>query len=171
MAPVYATLADLRSWLGVDPGDPLPNNTTDADATRYLRQSSNLVTRACSAAVYATTDAGVPTDATKAAACQEATLTQTEAWIITGLDPAKGTGQVRLPVQSKSASSGGLSVTYGSGDATQMLLAGGTELIPAAWDILAAAGLLTTAVQSGGAPRDTFLVGTRYSLTTGQLEP
>lgn len=172
MPIVYATLADLRAWMSLGPADPFPWGVTDADATRYLRTGSSLVTRAVEGAIYQTTADGIPLDATKATAMHDATCTQAEAWITAKIDPSLGTDQIALPVKSKSASGGGLSVTYGDADARLRLLASGVALIPQAVDYLRQAGLLvTTVVHSGGPARDTWIVGTEYRLTTGELIP
>lgn len=158
MTTTYATTAELKAFLGLDPGDPDP-----ANATRYIRTASGLVTEAILAAVYRVDENGVPTDATKAAACRDATLIQVEAWIASGIDPALGTAQVKRAVKTKAASNGGLSVTYDAPDPRHHQLAEARELVAEAVVPLRVNGLLTTAVQHVGAGNpDTFLTGTLY---------
>lgn len=161
MATTYATTADLRAHLELAPGDPDP-----ANATRYLRTASGLVSEAIIAAVYRVDENGVPTDATKAAACRDATLIQVEAWIVAGIDPALGTAQVKRAVKTKAASNGGLSVTYDDADPRQWTLAAGRELVPEAVVPLRVNGMLTAAVQHDGVGMpDTFLTGTVYGIS------
>ncbi|MFG2650960.1 hypothetical protein [Streptomyces sp. NPDC048436] len=80
MARVYATPEQLTAWTGA----PAP-----ADAERLLARASEDVDDALHTALYATDDAGMPTDPALAAALGEAVCAQVEYRLATGDD---GTG-------------------------------------------------------------------------------
>lgn len=170
-APIYANPAELAEYMTGDPeATPLP-----IYAPR-LRSASRLVTKAIESAVYAVDGDNWPTDLDKLDAVHEATMEQASAWITNDIDPAAGVGQLKRTVKSKSLTggAGGASVTYDDDPAAQLrvLLATGVELTPTAWAILEAAGLVSNRVAvTGSGARDTYLVGTPYDITTGQLQP
>lgn len=174
MSPIYATPDELAKYITGDPGA-----TAGANAALYtlrIRSASRLVTKATETATYSTDGDLLPTDTLKRDAMREATCEHASAWITSGIDPAAGTAQLSRVVESKSLSGPGgtASVKYASdaGASHRTLLAEGQELVPAAWDILAAQGLVTPRVSvTGSGGRDTYLVGTAYDITTGQLQP
>lgn len=175
MTTTYATPDDLRTFMGMDPGAPFPDGLTDATVVRYLRTASALVAGAIQGKVYAVDANGLPTDPAYRTAVGQAAMTQAEAWITTGIDPLRGVAQPAVmasrPVKSKSASGGGLSVTYGDPDPSLYALARADALLPVAWGVLDMAGLISTGVQTTAYGRDVSLVGTEYRLTTGELLP
>lgn len=168
--PIYATPDELAVYITGDPGAE-----AGADAATYtvrIRQASRLVQHAIQSAVYATEN-DLPTDVGKRDAVREATMEHASAWLAANIDPAAGAGQLARGVQSKSLSGPGgtASVTYtaDAGETHRLLLAEGQELTPAAWLILENAGLVSNRVSVIGEGRDVYLVGTEYSITTGQL--
>lgn len=167
----YATAADLRTRLGIAAEDPWPNSATEQKVARYLRLGSELVADATVSAVYSVDTAGLPTEQPKAAAMREAALDMAEAWVLSGIDPALGTNQLKRAVKQKSLSGGGASVTYDSADSGQVVLAQGDALLERAARRLWRAGLVSTAVGTLPAGRDTHIVGTEYRLGTGELLP
>lgn len=173
-APIYATPDELAAYITGDPEAEAGENT--ATYTLRIRQASRLVQSAIASAVYAVDGDNLPTDASKLAAVQEATCEQASAWITADIDPAAGTAQLARGVKSKSLSGPGgtASVTYEAdrGEAYRVLLAEGQELTPSAWSILDNAGMVSNRVTvAGSGVRDTYLVGTEYDITTGQLKP
>ncbi|AZG43448.1 hypothetical protein [Gordonia insulae] len=74
---VYATNAELVTWIGSEP------DTDDVD--RMLRQASILVGRACRNDLYDTVPSGKPSDDDLAAAMRDATCAQVEQWIEAGV--------------------------------------------------------------------------------------
>lgn len=160
MPTVYATLADLRAFYGVAPGDPLP--VDDATATRYLRLASGLVALDIRGALYNTNPAGAPTDPEVIDPTRDATLTQAAAWIDSGIDPSRGSAQLRGAIKSKALSGGGASVTYDTPDPRLVVLAEARRLTDDAWLILYQAGLITTAISDGSAGDVRIVAGMGY---------
>lgn len=166
-APVYATVEELQESLG-------ESGVAPSTYPVRLRQASRLVTRNMTATYKTDTD-DYPTDEDQREAAREATLAQAGAWLTNGINPTAGPTQVKRGVKSKSLSGPGgtASTTYDDDQAAEWLniLAGGEELIPSALQILVDANLTTNRVTAAGKGRDTFLVGTAYDLTTGELQP
>lgn len=80
---VYATPADLDTWLG----EPGPDN-----ATSLLRRASILVASATSNDVYDTQPNGLPADDDLIEALRDATCAQAETWQASDADPVAGAG-------------------------------------------------------------------------------
>lgn len=135
MARVYATPAQLATWLG-------PAQASPADPDRALRAASRRVDRMLLTAWYDTDNVGMPTEADVIEALMEATCEQVAHQIRTG-DPY-GTGSAGAYA---SLSIGGLALTKAAG-ATGGTSGGpgGSPLSPEAWEILRQAGL------TGGEP-------------------
>ena len=138
---VHATASDLTAWTGT---------TAPANATALLRSASLLVDEATVTAVYATDDTGKATDTTVLGALRDATCAQAAAWAALGVDPVAGPAQQgATPVSSKTLGSG--SVSYDTSAAASVTVQTAraravTELADDARRILAAAGLLRTAI-------------------------
>lgn len=157
----YATVDELKTFLGIAPGDPAP-----ANAEPYLRIASGLVADTIAGAVYPVA-AGLPTKAEHITATRDATCTQVEAWITTGIDPRLGVQQVAPTVKSKGLA--GATVTYADAvrDPQVYALASGNVLIENAWGILNRAGLVSAKVGSatGGRMDQFFTPYPPYDLT------
>ena len=127
---IYATSAELTTWLGV---------AAPANATTLLRSASILVHRATLTAIYDVDAAGLPTDADQLAAFRDATCSQVATWIALALDPAKGAAGAAKVVTSKSI--GSASITYAVTAAAAAMANAATDLSQEALLILADAGL------------------------------
>lgn len=137
--PIYATTSDLQTWMGS--AVTLPGN-----AAQMLQLSSMRVSEATRLIWYATNPDGTPSDATQAAAFNQATCADAAALIEAGIDPNAGLVSI---VSVESASSiGSAHITMNATDATnaaqskELLLRG---LAPYARMILRSAGLTPTA--------------------------
>jgi hypothetical protein len=159
MPLLYATTDELATW--VAPAAP------PADGGALLRTASALVADAIAASIYAADRDGYPSNPGVRGAVRDATLAQAGTWAATGIRPGRGADQVARPVQSKSLSGGGQSVTYGSGDAALLALASGTSLTDEALGYLRRAGLL----QQGGRVRDARAVGYRAPVSVREYDP
>ena len=135
---IYATTAELTTWLGV---------AAPANAAALLRSASILVHRATMTAIY-DVDAitSLPTDADQLAAFRDATCSQAASWIALAIDPAKGAAGVKS-VTSKSIGSASISYANAqaiSNAAVSALADAATSLCQEALLILAQAGLLSS---------------------------
>jgi len=165
--PIYATAAELAAYVDPDATEPTPV----PKATVLLRRASQLVLDATANARYTTNAAtGLPTLHRVREAMREATLEQASAWVAAGLDPSLGVAQLPRTVASKSQ--GSVSVSYqqdAATDAERRALAAGDSLTSAARSILAAAGLISSALNVT-AGTETFPVRVDpYNPLTGAL--
>lgn len=127
---IYATTAQLTTWLGV---------ASPSNATSLLRSASILVRRATLTAVYDIATGGMPTDADLVAALKDATCSQAATWIALAIDPAQGVAGAGKVVAAKSI--GSASVTYATVNAAQAMADASEFLSQEAWLILSDVGL------------------------------
>jgi hypothetical protein len=136
---VHATVTDLAAE---------PWSVTADNAVVLLRLASRLVDQATMTAIYAVDGTGRATDADVLAVLRDATCAQAAAWATLGIDPIKGRADDSgtAAVASKTIGSG--SIAYDRSGAVltaQARQEAATTLAPEAWQILAAAGLLSPA--------------------------
>ena len=128
---IFATDADVEKWMG----EPLDGRSVDA----LLRRASSLVQRAVRSARFAVTPAGMPQDPDIEEALRDATCEQVTVWLENDVNPVE-VASAAAPVTSSSI--GDASVNYGDSSASNAAKDNvATELHPAAFDILANAGL------------------------------
>ena len=128
---IFATDADVEKWMG----EPLDGRSVDA----LLRRASSLVQRAVRSARFAVTPAGIPQDPDIEEALRDATCEQVTVWLENDVNPVE-VASTAAPVAASSI--GDASVNYGDSSASNAAKDNtATELHPAAFDILANAGL------------------------------
>ena len=128
---IFATDADVEKWMG----EPLDGRSVDA----LLRRASSLVQRAVRSARFAVTPAGMPEDPDIEEALRDAVCEQVAVWMESDINPTEIAG-ASAPVASSSI--GDASITYGDNTSSNAAKdAASAELHPAAFDILANAGL------------------------------
>ena len=128
---IFATAADVEKWMG----EPLDGRSVDA----LLRRASSLVQRAVRSARFAVTPAGMPQDPDIEEALRDATCEQVTVWLENDVNPVE-VASAAAPVAASSI--GDASVNYGDSSASNAAKDNtATELHPAAFDILANAGL------------------------------
>ena len=128
---IFATDADVEKWMG----EPLDGRSVDA----LLRRASSLVQRAVRSARFAVTPAGMPQDPDIEEALRDATCEQVTVWLENDVNPVE-VASAAAPVAASSI--GDASVNYGDSSASNAAKDNAaTELHPAAFDILANAGL------------------------------
>lgn len=135
--PVYATPTDYAAWTGA----PAPSNLAP-----YLRKASSQVREATKLDFYAVDSNGLPTDATKLQAFNDATCCQAAALIELGVNPLAG-GAVEASVK-ESKSIGLARITYAAADAQAAAAAkkqAAEGLVPDALQILRQAQLAKNA--------------------------
>lgn len=142
MALLYATVGDVETLLAPDPAPD--------DVDRLLTVASRWLRHATRAAVYDTTDAGLPEDDDVADAFRDATVEQVLAWVRTGIRPDEGaTGAAAGVVARKSMRS--VAIDYAVyADSAKDRVAVATTLCEASRTILADAGLLSSHVTVWG---------------------
>lgn len=119
----YATSEQLTAFLGAS--SPAPS-----DVDRLLARASEVIDQALRSSVYATDDAGAPTDAAVITALADATCAQVEFW-----QTADEEDDILGPLQGIAL--GGMQLQYGAGDNRTTP----TYLAPRAHRILVNAGL------------------------------
>lgn len=130
---IYATTADLTTWLAPDPAP--------ANAAGLLRSASGLIRSATLTAGYAVDAGGYPTDPALIEAFRDATTAQAKFWADHSIDPSLGPAGVAPLAASKSI--GGASIQYSTYVSTAEARANAAGTLgPAAWYILNDAGLL-----------------------------
>ena len=128
---IFATDADVEKWMG----EPLDGRSVDA----LLRRASSLVQRAVRSARFAVTPAGMPQDPDIEEALRDATCEQVTVWMESDINPAVVASSA-APVAASSI--GDASINYGDSTSSNAAKdAASAELHPAAFDILANAGL------------------------------
>ena len=128
---IFATDADVEKWMG----EPLDGRSVDS----LLRRASSLVQRAVRSARFAVTPAGMPTDPDIEDALRDAVCEQVTVWLENDVNPVE-VASAAAPVATSSI--GDASVNYGDSSASNAAKDNtATELHPAAFDILANAGL------------------------------
>lgn len=128
---IFATDADVEKWMGA----PLDGRSVDS----LLRRASSLVQRAVRSARFAVTPAGMPQDPDIEEALRDATCEQVTVWLENDVNPVE-VASAAAPVASSSI--GDASINYGDSSASNAAKdAVSSELHPAAFDILANAGL------------------------------
>lgn len=120
---LHATLADLAGHLTPDP--------VPASGARLLARASRRVDTALLCAVYDVDQGGLPTDTTVAEALRDATLEQISWHLANGDSEGLGVVYTNVKIGSVALQRGGAGTDQGAAG----------ELCPAAWDVLAAAGL------------------------------
>lgn len=166
---IYATPAELGAYLDPDLGTEAPPPLL---ATVRLRAASALVREATVTARYAADADGLPIDPSTRAAMRDATLEHAQALVLHDIDPRMGAGSLKATVASKSLA--GASVSYqqnGAAQAALATLAGGRELVPSAWQILADADLITGDVSVRASTQRRPIAARSYDPTTGVLDP
>lgn len=119
------------------------------DLDLQLRDATRLVRRAVRNAFYAVDTDGNATDEKVIDALRDATCAQVQAWVRLKIDRTAGGVVTAGTVTSKSI--GSASVSYGDANAAAAARTDAVnELVPAAWDILHEARLLTTVVWTHG---------------------
>ena len=128
---IFATDADVEKWMG----EPLDGRSVDS----LLRRASSLVQRAVRSARFAVTPAGMPTDPDIEDALRDAVCEQVTVWLENDVNPVE-VASAAAPVAASSI--GDASINYGDSSASNAAKDSiSTELHPAAFDILANAGL------------------------------
>ena len=128
---IFATDADVEKWMG----EPLDGRSVDA----LLRRASSLVQRAVRSARFAVTPAGMPSDPDIEEALRDAVCEQVTVWLENDVNPVE-VASAAAPVAASSI--GDASVNYGDSSASNAAKDSiSTTLHPAAFDILANAGL------------------------------
>ena len=128
---IFATDADVEKWMG----EPLDGRSVDA----LLRRASSLVQRAVRSARFAVTPAGMPQDPDIEEALRDATCEQVTVWLENDVNPVE-VASTAAPVAASSI--GDASINYGDSSASNAAKDSiSTTLHPAAFDILANAGL------------------------------
>ena len=128
---IFATAADVEKWTG----EPLDGANIDG----LLRRASAMVQRAVRAARFAVTPAGMPEDPDVAEALRDAVCEQVTVWMESDINPAVVASSA-APVAASSI--GDASINYGDSTSSNAAKdAASAELHPAAFDILANAGL------------------------------
>ena len=128
---IFATDADVEKWMG----EPLDGRSVDA----LLRRASSLVQRAVRSARFAVTPAGMPQDPDIEEALRDAVCEQVTVWLENDVNPVE-VASAAAPVAASSI--GDASVNYGDSSASNAAKDSiSTTLHPAAFDILANAGL------------------------------
>lgn len=128
---IFATAADVEKWMD----EPLDGRSVDA----LLRRASSLVQRAVRSARFAVTPAGMPQDPDIEEALRDATCEQVTVWLENDVNPVE-VASAAAPVAASSI--GDASINYGDSAASNAAKDNAaTELHPAAFDILANAGL------------------------------
>lgn len=128
---IFATHYDVTKWMD----EPLDGRNIDS----FLRRASVMVQRAVRAARFAVTPAGMPEDPDIEDALRDAVCEQVAVWLENDVNPVEVTSAA-TPVASSSI--GDASINYGDSAASNAAKdAVSTELHPAAFDILANAGL------------------------------
>ena len=128
---IFATDADVEKWMG----EPLDGRSVDA----LLRRASSLVQRAVRSARFAVTPAGMPQDPDIEEALRDATCEQVTVWLENDVNPVE-VASAAAPVAASSI--GDASINYGDSSASNAAKDSiSTTLHPAAFDILANAGL------------------------------
>ena len=128
---IFATDADVEKWMG----EPLDGRSVDA----LLRRASSLVQRAVRSARFAVNPAGTPTDPDIEEALRDAVCEQVTVWLENDVNPVE-VASAAAPVAASSI--GDASINYGDSSASNAAKDNvATELHPAAFDILANAGL------------------------------
>ncbi|MBO1739670.1 hypothetical protein [Leifsonia sp. TF02-11] len=136
--PVYATNDDYAAWTGT---------AAPANIAPYLRKASNQVREATELDYYAVDNNGLPTDAAKLQAFNDATCCQAAALIALGVDPLAGGAVVASVKESKSI--GTARITFATTDAQAAAAAkkrAAEGLVPDALLILRQARLAKNAV-------------------------
>ena len=134
---IYATPAELATWMGRDAPD---------NATTLLREASALVADACLADIYDTDLDGYPTNSTYRDAMRDATCIQAEFWAAHGIDPAKGRAGMAEVVTSSSID--GASVSTNAGELESAKAWSLDSLVSSSLRLLRFAGLASNAVRS-----------------------
>lgn len=134
---IYATPAELTTWMGRDAPD---------NATTLLWEASTLVADACLADIYDTTPDRMPTDQGLRDAMRDATCIQAAFWAAHGIDPAKGRAGMTEVVTASSIDGASVSTNAGELEAAKAESLDG--LIPSALRILRQAGLGSNLVRS-----------------------
>lgn len=146
--PIYASGSELVEFMFGEGSSEQP----PANAHKLLRKASGLVRRATRAAVYpAAHETGLPIRARDIAAFREATCAQAAAWSEANVDPGTLGSSDASVRRIASKSLGSASTTYeanAAADEARNALLSGDALVSEAWDVLDAAGLLSTNVQS-----------------------
>ena len=106
---VYATAADLAA-------DPWGITTPPANVQRLLARASQMVRGATKTALYATDDAGMPTDPDVLAGFRDATCAQVSAWITAGIDDPSSAAAAASSGIVASKSLGPRSISYAGAD-------------------------------------------------------
>lgn len=128
---IFATAADVEKWMD----EPLDGRSVDS----LLRRASSLVQRAVRSARFAVNPAGTPTDPDIEDALRDAVCEQVTVWMESDIDPAVVASSA-APVAASSI--GDASINYGDSTSSNAAKdAASAELHPAAFDILANAGL------------------------------
>ena len=128
---IFATAADVEKWMD----EPLDGRSVDS----LLRRASSLVQRAVRSARFAVTPAGMPEDPDIEDALRDAVCEQVTVWLENDVNPVE-VASAAAPVASSSI--GDASITYGDNASSNAAKdAASAELHPAAFDILANAGL------------------------------
>lgn len=128
---IFATAADVEKWMG----EPLDGRSVDS----LLRRASSLVQRAVRSARFAVTPAGMPSDPDIEDALRDAVCEQVTVWLENDVNPVE-VASTAAPVTSSSI--GDATTNYGDFSASNAAKdAVSAELHPAAFDILANAGL------------------------------
>lgn len=128
---IFATHDDVVKWID----DPL----TDRNIDSLLRRASSMVQRAVRSARFAVTPAGMPEDPDIEDALRDAVCEQVAVWLESDVNPVE-VASAAAPVAASSI--GDASISYGDSSASNAAKdAVSAELHPAAFDILANAGL------------------------------
>lgn len=128
---IFATHDDVVKWID----DPL----TDRNIDGLLRRASSMVQRAVRSARFAVTPAGMPEDPDIEDALRDAVSEQVAVWLESDVNPVE-VASAAAPVAASSI--GDASINYGDSSASNAAKdAVSAELHPAAFDILANAGL------------------------------
>ncbi|MBY4571247.1 hypothetical protein ACN95_14600 [Gordonia sihwensis] len=138
MVLIYATAADIETWLGETPD-------ADKPIARMLRQASIMVGRACRNDLYDVDSAGKPTDPDLLEAMRDATCAQVEVWLSLGIDPAGGLAAMEPQITSTSVDGG--SVSYDAGTSVRAKIRAAEALSPTSYSLLTAVGLAGPEVQ------------------------
>lgn len=151
----YATTAEVRELMELDPEDPNPPGIKTA-----IRKASSLVSAAISGAIYPVDDQEYPSDVKQREAVRQAAAMTASEWLSNGVDPRKGPDQVPRRVASKSLEGASISYTSSTADDYRAKLAACDKLTTEAYEELRSAGLISNVVSTVG----TF-GGRNYDLT------
>ncbi|MEV0115542.1 hypothetical protein AB0H77_20240 [Streptomyces sp. NPDC050844] len=127
MRRIYATAEQLVAWTG---------RTAPCDVELLLARASQDIDAALLTALYATDEAGFPTDAAVQQALVDATCAQVEYWLAIGSDG------ITSAEQWDSVSIGPVSLSGHSNVPPTPVVVNGVEIAPRALRILLGAGLL-----------------------------